>query len=167
MIALLALPAAMVADSLMGPGVSLQLARYRVERVADVRYDLALDVTRRDTAIGSIRVHFNRKRDGDVIIDFRGHWIRDVRVNAKGVRSWELGASKDSSFEFNGHHVRVPAALIRSGANTIDMRFAAPIAPAGASIIRFTDERDKREYLYTLLVPATRISCFRALISRI
>ena len=41
------------ADSLTAPGISRQLAEYRAERVADVRYDLTLDVTRRDTASGT------------------------------------------------------------------------------------------------------------------
>lgn len=139
-----ALHAAFAADSLMAPGVSLELARYRAERVANVRYELTVDVTRRDTAIGNVRVHFNRRRDGDVILDFRGHWLRDVVVNG----------APAANTEFNGHHLRIPSALTRPGANTINMRFAAPIAPAGASVIRFTDERDKRDYLYTLLVPS-------------
>lgn len=51
MIALLTLPAILATDSLMGPGVSFELARYRAERVTNVRYELALDVTRRDTVI--------------------------------------------------------------------------------------------------------------------
>lgn len=81
MIAFVAFQVALTADSLMGPGVSLELARYRAEQVANVRYELAVDITRRDTVIGHVRLNFNRKRDGDVILDFRGHWLRDVVVN--------------------------------------------------------------------------------------
>jgi hypothetical protein len=84
MILLLAIYTTIASDSLMGPGVSHELARYRAERVADVRYDLALDVTRRDTVIGHVRVSFTRKRDGDVILGFRGYWIADVNVNGAG-----------------------------------------------------------------------------------
>ncbi len=78
--------------------------------------------------------------------------MRDVSVNGTGLGIREQGSGSANDGEFNGHHLRIPAALIRDGANTLYMRFASPIAPAGASVIRFTD-RDKRDYLYTLLVP--------------
>ena len=132
-----------LADSLMAPGISLQLARYRAERIRDVRYDITLDVTSRDTATGTVRVTFNRVGDGDVILDFRGYALDDVIVNGERTRA-----------DFNQAHLRIPATAVRQGSNVAVMRFASPIAPAGASIIRFTDETDKRDYLYTLLVPS-------------
>jgi aminopeptidase N len=144
MLELLALSLAIAPDSLMRPGVALELARYRAERMASVRYEIALDVTRRDTAVGNVRVHFTALKVDDVILDFRGHWLRDVIANGKPL----------PNPEFNGHHLRIPAGEVPLGANTIDMRFAVPLAPAGASVIRFTDDRDKRDYLYTLLVPS-------------
>ena len=144
LLALLALAASGATDSLMGPGISHELARYRAEQIANVQYDLALNVTRRDTATGTVRVTFMRAGGGDVILDFRGYSLTDVVVNG----------NRAPSAEFNGHHLRLPASALRDGRNTAVMRFAAPIAPAGASIIRFTDETDKRDYLYTLLVPS-------------
>jgi len=137
-------PRPATADSLVARGVSHQLARYRAERISDVRYDLSLDVTRPTTAIGSVRVSFTRAGDGDVILDFRGRGLADVTING----------SPAQNTVFDGAHLRVPASAVRPGANTIEMAFQAPIAPAGASIIRFTDDTDKRDYLYTLLVPS-------------
>lgn len=131
-------------DSLMVRGVSQQLARYRTDQIRDVRYDLELDVTRRDTAVGRVRVSFARVKNGDVILDFRGHALSDVMVNG--------GSAADA--EYNGAHLRIPSARLRAGPNVVEARFKSPIAPAGASIIRFTDDTDKREYLYTLLVPS-------------
>ena len=132
------------ADSLTARGVSHQLSRYRAERIRNVRYDLHLNVTRPSTAIGSIRASFTHAGDGDVILDFRGLSLSDVNVN---------GAAAPSAI-FDGAHLRVPAALVRPGPNTVEVAFQSPIAPAGASIIRFTDDTDKRDYLYTLLVPS-------------
>ena len=131
-------------DSLADRGVSHQLARYRAARISDVRYDLHLDVTRPTTAIGSVRVSFTRAGDGDLILDFRGRSLTGVIVN---------GTSASTSV-FDGAHLRVPAAALRTGPNTLEVAFQSPIAPAGASIIRFRDDTDKRDYLYTLLVPS-------------
>jgi aminopeptidase N len=41
-----------------------------------------------------------------------------------------------------------------TGDNLLDLSFVADIAPSGASVIRFHDQSDNSDYLYTLLVPA-------------
>jgi aminopeptidase N len=131
-------------DSLMAPGVSRELARYRAAQIRDVRYDLTLDVTNRDTALGTVRVSFTRLKGGDVYLDFRGHQFSNVIVNGEPM----------AAVEYNGAHMRFEAEALRSGRNVIHASFKSAIAPSGASIIRFTDETDKRDYLYTLLVPS-------------
>lgn len=131
-------------DSLTGPGVSEALAQYRRERIRNVRYNLAFDLTARDTATGSAIVLFTRRGEGDVILDFRGPTLRAVRVNGVPI----------TDFEFNGAHIRIPSANFSRGENRIETDFSALIAPAGASIIRVDDRADSSTYLYTLLVPA-------------
>ena len=130
-------------DPLMGPGVSRELAAARARTIRDVRYDLRLDVTRRDTARGRVAVRFAREGSDDVILDWRGLRLGAVAVN--GVAT---------AVEANGAHVRVPAAALRAGENVVELDFAAAIAPAGASVIRYHDVADGADYLYTLLVPA-------------
>jgi len=142
-LALLAVTAVGHADSLTSPGISRQLARYRAERVADVRYDLTLDVTRRDTAVGHVVIRFTRKRPGDAIVDFRGYSMSAPMVNGRA-----------TSLKGDGAHLRIPAALLTSGENRIEADFRSPIAPAGASIISYHDATDGADYLYTLLVPS-------------
>ena len=132
------------ADSLMAPGVPLALARYRAERLSDVRYDLVLAVSDADTARGRVTIRFNRTRAGDAIIDFRGPVLGRVRVNGRPV----------SDPTFNGAHLRLAQRMLRLGENHVEIEFAALVAAAGASIIRVRDPVDKRTYLYTLLVPA-------------
>ena len=51
-------------------------------------------------------------------------------------------------------HVVIPARRLKPGANLVEARFTTPIAPSGASIIRFDDKSDGATYLYTLLVPS-------------
>jgi aminopeptidase N len=131
------------ADPLMGPGVSRELATRRSALVSDVRYDLRLSVQRDDTARGSITVRFTAKKSADVILDFRGPTLWKVEVNGR-----------TASTTFNGAHLRIPASAVQPGENRVDAEFTTPIAPAGASIIRFRDDKDGSNYLYTLLVPS-------------
>ena len=131
---------------LMKPGVSARLAAVRGAQIFNVRYDLRLDVTGRDTAAGRVAVTFRSMRRGDVVIDFRGLAVDSLRVNglAKAV----------SSARWNGAHLVIDSALVVSGENRVDIAFRSLIASAGASIIRTHDATDKSDYLYTLLVPS-------------
>src|SRR4051812_43228121 len=60
------------ADTLAGPGVSIELARIRAASVRDVRYDLSFDITPLDSAFGRVTVAWTRTGGGDAFIDFRG-----------------------------------------------------------------------------------------------
>ena len=130
--------------ALMDAGVSHELAAYRAARIRNVRYDLSLDVTARDTARGHVRVAFTRVGSGDAILDFRGPALGSITLNGRVLPS-------DVS---NGSHIRLPAGALRSGENSVSMSFSALIAPAGASVIRYHDMTDGADYLYTLLVPS-------------
>jgi aminopeptidase N len=131
------------ADSLTTPGISRQLAEYRAERIANVRYDLTLDVTRRDTAVGRVVIRFTRMQPGDAIVDFRGYSMSAPVVNGRA-----------TSLTGDGAHLRIPGNLLKGGENVIETGFRSPIAPAGASIISYHDATDGADYLYTLLVPS-------------
>jgi aminopeptidase N len=128
----------------LGHGVSHALAVWRAHAVRDVRYDLSLDVTAADSAIGHVAVRFNRTGTADAIIDWRGRRLTRIVSNGHPVPTAAA----------NGAHVRIPAALLAPEANTIEFWFVADIAPSGASIIRTHDTTDGSDYLYTLLVPA-------------
>jgi aminopeptidase N len=138
-------------DSLMAPGVSRVLAEWRARRTSNVRYDLALDVTRADTAYGRVVVRFRRTGTGDAILDFRGPTLRVAAVN---------GVTGLAGANWNRTHVRIPSRLLRVGENVIEVHFTALIAPAGASIIRVKDAADGASYLYTLLVPSDANALF-------
>jgi aminopeptidase N len=131
------------AQTLTGPGVSIELAQHRARVVHDVRYDLALDVTAPDSAIGRVTVRWMRSDSGDAIVDFRGRRLTAITTN--GV-SEPLAA-------FNGAHIVLPARSLKRGENSATFTFVSDIAPTGASIIK-THDPDGSDYLYTLLVPA-------------
>ncbi|MBC7841457.1 MAG: ERAP1-like C-terminal domain-containing protein [Gemmatimonadaceae bacterium] len=134
-------------DARLAPGVPHVLATERAAHLRDVRYALTLDVTRPDTAIGTVVVRFAQRSARDVILDFRG--LRVLRIDANGAT-----VSPDDPAVWNHAHLRIPARHTRAGTNAITIDFAAPIAAAGASIIRSRDVADGQHYLYTLLVPS-------------
>src|SRR4029077_2546181 len=88
-------------DSMMGPGVSRELATERAANLSGVRYHMDLWVVSRDTAHGTIAISFTAKRPRDVILDFRGPRLAEVRVN---------GAA--AATEFNGAHLPIPASAV-------------------------------------------------------
>jgi aminopeptidase N len=135
---------AQVPDNAMGKGVSLELAQWRTRTIRQVRIDLRLDVTSLDSAPGHVTLSFDRSGPDDAVIDFRGRRITRIIAN---------GADLPSSI-FNGAHLRIPAANLRTGENAIAVDFVSEIAPSGTSIIRTHDQTDNSDYLYTLLVPA-------------
>jgi aminopeptidase N len=128
----------------LGHGVSHPLAIWRAGTVKDVRYDLRLDVTGPDSAIGHVTVRFSRSGTADAILDWRGRRLTRIMSNGQ---SLPLTAA-------NGAHVRVPSRMLEAGENAIELWFVSDIAPSGASIIRTHDQTDGSDYLYTLLVPA-------------
>ncbi|HET7584503.1 MAG TPA: M1 family aminopeptidase [Gemmatimonadaceae bacterium] len=134
----------------MQPGVSHVLAEHRAAQIRNVAYAIALDVTAHDSATGHVAIRFERVRPGDVILDFRGLHLGNVRIN--GAPAGTLDA--------NGAHIRLPDRALRDGSNVVELDFAARIAPAGASIIRYHDATDGNDYLYTLLVPADANALF-------
>jgi aminopeptidase N len=85
-----------------------------------------------------------------VILDFRGPKLVDVSVNGTPIHDPE----------WNGAHLRIPARSLTVGTNAVDAHFTTLIAPAGWPIIRFHDETDGRDYLYTLLVPSDAHALF-------
>jgi aminopeptidase N len=147
-----AMPAIGVAQSsrgrssaiLLEPGISRALALHRAATIRDVRYDLTLDVSALDSAVGQATVRFERTDSGDAIIDFRGRRLSRALANGKPLPA---DAAR------NGH-LLVPAQLLGVGENVLALDFVADIAPSGASIIRAHDPTDGSDYLYTLLVPA-------------
>ncbi|HET7234790.1 MAG TPA: M1 family aminopeptidase [Longimicrobium sp.] len=138
-------PGAPRPETLMQTGISRELARQRAATLSGVRYDLWLDLTQRDSAAGIVAMTFERARNaGDLVADFRGPALAELRANGDPVRD----------FEWRNGHVRIPAHHLRAGQNRLEARFTTRIAPAGTAIIRFDDRSDQSTYLYTLLVPS-------------
>jgi aminopeptidase N len=132
-------------SEMLQPGISRALAEHRSATLSGVRYDLSLDLREAESAAGEVTITVNRQAGaGDLVLDFRGLSLESVSANGQAVLD----------YVWEDEHIIVPGRYLGIGSNRLDLRFSAAIAPAGASIIRFSEPADSAEYLYTLLVPA-------------
>lgn len=141
-------------DVLTAEGVSRELARHRAARISDVRYRLSIELkpgAPRFTGSEEITLKL-ADTASPVIVDFRDldstgkiieGTIRNVTVNDKPA----TGVNQK-----NGHIV-LPARLFKVGENSIKLEFESGVATAGRPVIRYNDQDDGSEYIYTLFVP--------------
>ncbi|MGK0302414.1 MAG: aminopeptidase N, partial [Planctomycetota bacterium] len=129
------------------PGIDRDLARSRKEQIRGVQYDLRFRLTDGAEHVeGSIWMRFqldDEEAPSQVVLDFAGEEIDSIQVNSKEVQ-----------LERIHNHLVVPADLLGPGLNGIRANFRAKVAPTGTPLTVYRDATDKRDYYYTLLVPA-------------
>lgn len=141
-------------DTLTAEGVSRELARHRAARISDVRYRLSIELKPGAVRFtGSEEITFKLADIASpVIVDFRDldaagkiieGTISNVTVNGKATTGFR---------QTNGHIV-LPAELFQVGENAIKLNFESGVATAGRPVIRYNDQDDGSEYIYTLFVP--------------
>ncbi len=130
------------------PGIDRELARARAAIISEVEYDLRFQLTRRaKEVVGSTWLRFQLPKDrpptAPLVLDFAGTELADVRLNGREVVPRAVH-----------DHVLLPAELLVGGANNLQARFRAAVAPTGTPLTVYRDPADGREYYYTLVVPA-------------
>ena len=126
-----------VVNSPIESGVALSLAQSRAARISDIIYDLDFTIPPNKTADIDAKetLRFNlTQSQHDLLLDFRedANKIKTIHIN---------GVSTEPVHE--NEHLIIPAKLLKSGPNIIDIDFIA----GNSSLNRNPD------YLYTLFVP--------------
>ncbi len=152
--AILQLPMTAAASPPLEAGVSLELAQWRAQHYRDIRYALRIQLVEgSDLLQGKLEITLKAPRKPvDLILDWRGAPIRDVRVN-------DVSVAPDLKSE----HLLISRKHLKAGRNSIRLAFESPVAVSGSAVTRYRDRVDGAEYLYTLLVPAdasTLFPCF-------
>jgi aminopeptidase N len=124
-------------------GVPRELARQRAAQISDVRYRLAfMLVPKAPMTAAEEELRFQLKASEPVLLD-----LRDGRLLSASINGVPLDLKQE-----NGH-LKLPGERLRAGENTVRLRFEVPISAAGKPLIRFEDQDDKSEYIYSLFVP--------------
>ncbi|MAG57855.1 MAG: hypothetical protein CMJ83_16345 [Planctomycetes bacterium] len=126
-------------------GIDLELARERERRVREVQYALSFDLQKGMASVaGTIELTFElADADADLVLDFDGEELRDLRINGTEVTPRQIE-----------NHVILPAARLKKGLNILGARFRSRVAATGTPLTVYKDASDGAEYLYTLVVPA-------------
>ena len=125
-------------------GLTQEYAGFRAEQVANVRYQLSVEL---DPALesfsGENRLSFD-KSDGssDLTIDFSGGEVSAVSANGTGIETI-----------YNDSFITVPAEALRKGSNEIVIQFSHRWSDDGSGLYRYDDPDDGKTYLYTDFEP--------------
>ena len=124
--------------------LDLQTARLRRARIANLEYELFVDVhSSSDEFRGNTRIQFDlADESSDLTIDFVGGTVQEIRVNNEIIET-----------SYNDYFVTVPAAALQGGSNVIDIAYRHPYDEDGTGLHRFVDPEDGQIYLYTYLWP--------------
>ena len=127
------------------PGVSLPLAQWRARHYRDLRYGLRIRLEEGAERLqGDLELKLTLPaRQVDLVLDWRGAPVRDVRVNDVSIAP-----------EIRNEHLIIGRKRLQSGKNTVRLAFESPVAVSGSAVTRYKDREDGSEYLYSLLVPA-------------
>jgi aminopeptidase N len=134
-------------DSIGQAGVSFSLANYRASRLTELHYDLVfhLPAEKSVPVTGEEKLSFRISGLATglpLLLDFKGEAPSDLRINGR-----------TTPVIYAYEHLQLPAALLHTGLNTVELSFVA----GNAALNRNPD------FLYTLLVPdraRTLFPCF-------
>ena len=121
-----------------------QTANMRKDRIADLQYELFVDVHSSDEEfLGEVTIRFDlADASSDLSIDFGGGTVQEIRVNDEQIVA-----------NYNEYFIVVPATVLQGGINVIEIAYRHPYDENGTGLHRFVDPQDRLTYLYTYLWP--------------
>ena len=152
-------------------GVSQTLARWRAANYSDVRYKLNITLEKQAPLMkGDIEISVKLTDEGaknDLILDWRTTQFQNdkdkpfadvTEVNKSVVKETVPNGVFD--YQTNKEHLIVSKKYLKTGENTIKIKFASPIKTSGSAITRYIDKEDGAEYVYSLFVPSDASTAF-------
>ena len=140
-------PAAARADT---PYLSQEDAAARSARVSNVAYVLDFTLTGAKTFAATSRMDFDLKdTDAPLTVDLDKAKVLGVTVNGKAVDA-----------AYNQNFLTLPAASLKRGRNSVEVRYEREHSTNGEGLHRYEDKADGRVYLYSHFEPAAAHQMF-------
>ncbi|MCD9185701.1 MAG: ERAP1-like C-terminal domain-containing protein [Pyrinomonadaceae bacterium] len=152
-------------------GVSQVLAKWRSANYSDVRYKLNITLEKGAPLMtGDIEIRVNLTDEGkqnDLVLDWRTTQFQNDKdkpfaevetVNGQIVKETVQNGVFD--YAIDKEHLIISKKFLKTGENTIRIKFASPIKTSGAAVTRYVDKEDGAEYVYSLFVPSDASTAF-------
>ncbi|MGE0615526.1 MAG: aminopeptidase N [Bacteriovoracia bacterium] len=145
-------PANAAKPAAAAPKLSQTDAKWRAERISQVRYDLFFRLDPQGSGSqdfhGFTKISFQLQRaDGPIRVDFQEGKPTAVTLNGAAL------SAKDLKAQYNGAFFSFPAERFKPGANEITVEYDHPYSRTGSGLYRFQDPEDQRIYTYTDFEP--------------
>ena len=125
-------------------------AAARSARVSDVAYQLDFTLTGGKTFSATSRIDFDLEDTAaPLTVDLDKATVLGVTVNGKPVEA-----------AYNKNFLTLPAASLKKGRNTVEVRFEREHSTNGEGLHRYEDKADGRVYLYSHFEPAAAHQMF-------
>jgi aminopeptidase N len=152
-------------------GVPKTLAEWRAKHYSNIRYELNLTLEKGAPLMkGAIEISVNLDEEGkqnDLSLDWRTTQFENdkdkpfaevISVNKSIVK--ETPGTGVFDYSLTKEHILISKKYLKTGENTIKIKFASPIKTSGSAITRYIDKEDNSEYIYSLFVPSDASTAF-------
>ncbi len=125
-------------------GISEVYAAFRKSQVADIHYELDVDVTETQYFSGKIDIHFDytNRNNMPVTVDFDSGEISSVKVNGS-----------ETAWHYDKWYISFAADTFNPGKNTLSIEYKRPYSDSGNGLYQYVDGKTGRRYLYSNFEP--------------
>ncbi|WP_119977634.1 aminopeptidase N [Shewanella algidipiscicola] len=125
--------------------ISAEQARSRANRISDIHYQLALDLSDNQYFSGEATISFSlNDNDAPLLLDLHQARLHQLTIN--GQRLYP---------NYDGQHLRLSPSLLNRGSNQVSLSYSHPYSIGDQGLIQAIDAVDGRRYLYSHLLPAS------------
>lgn len=114
-------------------------AETRFEIIENIKYELDVHLTPKDSFEGKVKIYFFGKKLRDLRLDYYQGKIKSIVLNEEDL----------TNLPYENGHIQLPANNLMIGNNTLTVEFETPYAKTGNGLHKFTDPDDKEVYLYS------------------
>ncbi|TGK49130.1 aminopeptidase N [Leptospira bouyouniensis] len=119
--------------------LTLQEAEYRYETIENIKYNLEIRLTSKDSFTGKVDIQFVGKKIRDLRLDYFQGEIKSIVFNDEAL----------SQFEYKNGQIQLPSNRLMIGNNKVSVIFETPFAKTGNGLHKFVDPDDKETYIYS------------------